>query len=328
MWAGVALTGPHLVIQHGARTIPLEGRHWTVGRSADNIIVIDEVSISRKHAMLQRMEGDVQDQLFLIDLGSRNGTFVNDRRVTVPTSVRDGDRVRFGLVECTFHWPGGVRPETMAIEGSVTSLVHTRRLISVMVIDIRDYTGLTRRTDEQVLSQMMAEWFRLIDGIVRTTGGYIDKYIGDAVMAVWFHGEDRVASQDLLRIARALDAINLATRTLQTTFDLAAPIRIAAGVNTGYAVIGNTGTSDRPDYTALGDTVNAAFRIESATRTLGKEIAFGEATWQHLRALLGDHDGETLFVPRTIEPKGYDAPLPVYTIDFPEITTLLARIDR
>jgi adenylate cyclase len=322
------LTSPHLVIHHGARTIPLDGRHWTVGRSADNLIVIDDVSISRKHAMLQRMEGDVQDQLFLIDLGSRNGTFVNERRVTVPTSVRDGDRVRFGLVECTFHWPGGVRPDTMVVEGPATSFVQMRRLISVMVVDIRDYTGLTRRTDEQVLSRVMAEWFRLIDGIVRTTGGYIDKYIGDAVMAVWFHGEDKVAAEDLLRIARALDAVSLATKTLQPTFELAAPIRIAAGVNTGYAVIGNTGTADRPDYTALGDTVNAAFRIESATRTLGKDVAFGDATWQHLRPLLADPDAASLFAARTIEPKGYDAPLPVYIIDFPEITALLARIDR
>jgi adenylate cyclase len=322
------LNGPHLEIHHGGRLIPLDGRHWTVGRSADNVIVIDEVSISRKHAMLQRMEGDVQDQLFLIDLGSRNGTFVNDRRVTVPTSVRDGDRVRFGLVECSFHWPDGVRPETMVATGPETSFAQMRRLISVMVVDIRDYTGLTRRTDEQVLSRVMAEWFRLIDGIVRTTGGYIDKYIGDAVMAVWFHGSDPVAPQDLVGITRALDAVSLATSTLQPMFDLPSPIRIAAGVNTGYAVIGNTGTAERPDYTAIGDTVNAAFRIESATRTLGKDVAFGEPTWQHLRPLLGDAESAALFTARTIEPKGYDAPLPVYSIDFPEITRLLERIDR
>jgi adenylate cyclase len=198
-----------------------------------------------------------------------------------------------------------------------------RRLISVVVIDIRDYTGLTRRTDEQVLSRVMAEWFRLIGGIVHAAGGYIDKYIGDAVMAVWFHGQDRVEPQDLLRVARALASINAATLTLHETFALPVPIRIAAGVNTGFAVMGNTGTADRPDYTALGDTVNAAFRIESATRGLAKEIAVGESTWEQLRALVGDD----LFERRTIEPKGYDEPLVVYAADFANLTPLLTRVD-
>jgi adenylate cyclase len=318
------LTGPHLVIHVGARTIALEGQHWTVGRSADNFIVIDEVSISRKHAMLQRLE---DNHLYLIDLGSRNGTFVNDHRVMIPTPIRDGDHIRFGVVECTFHWPGELRPETMIAEGPATSLLQVRRLISVVVIDIRDYTGLTRRTDEQALSRVMAEWFRLIGGIVHTAGGYIDKHIGDAVMAVWFHGQDRVEPQDLLRVARALDAINAATLTLHHIFDLPSPIRIAAGVNTGFAVIGNTGTAQRPDYTALGDTVNAAFRIESATRTLAKDIAIGESTWEQLRAIVGDADAHGLFERRTIEPKGYDEPLVVYTIDFTDIAALLGRVD-
>lgn len=270
--------------------------------------------------MLQRTE---DNQVYLIDLGSRNGTFVNDRRVAVPTTVRDGDRLRFGLVECTFHWPGVSRPETMIIEGPVTSLLQVRRLISVVVIDIREYTALTRRTDEQVLSRLMADWFRHVGGIVQTTGGYIDKHIGDAVMAVWFHGQDRVDPHDVVRIARALNAIHRVTSSLHETYALPNALRIGAGVNTGYAVIGNTGTADRPDYTALGDTVNAAFRLESATRPLSKDIAIGESTWELLRQLVGD-DG---FEGQTLEVKGYDQPLVVYTTDFPALDALLGRID-
>jgi adenylate cyclase len=259
----------------------------------------------------------------VIDLGSRNGTFVNDRRVSVPTTVRDGDQIRFGMVECTFHWPGALRPETMMLQGDATSLLQVRRLISVLVVDIRDYTIMTRRTDEQVLSRLMADWFRQVDAIVHRAGGYIDKHMGDAVMAVWFHAQDRVDPQGLLPVVRALDAINRATLTLHETFSLPLPIRIAAGINTGFAVISNTGTAEHPDYTALGDTVNAAFRIESATRTLSKEVAVGETTWEHLRPLIGDDP----FTRRIIEPKGYDEPLPVYAIDFPEITDLLCRLD-
>jgi adenylate cyclase len=312
------LTGPHLVVHTGTRTIPLDGQTWTVGRAAESGIVIDDASISRKHAMLQKTE---DNQVYLIDLGSRNGTFVNDRRVTVPTTVRDGDKLRFGVVECTFHWPGVFRPDTMVVEGPTgpaTSLLQVRRLISVVVIDMREYTALTRRTDEQVLSRLMAEWFRQIGGIVQTTGGYVDKYIGDAVMAVWFHGQDRVEGQDVLKIARALTAIHRVTSTLHETFALPTALRIGAGVNTGYAVIGNTGTADRPDYTALGDTVNAAFRLESATRPLAKDIALGESTFEHLRTAAGDH----LFERHTLDIKGYDQPMVVYTIDFAALGTL------
>jgi adenylate cyclase len=314
------LTGPHLVVHTGARTIPLAGQHWTVGRAAESGIVIDDASISRKHAMLQRTE---DNQVYLIDLGSRNGTFVNDRRVTVPTTVRDGDKLRFGLVECTFYWSEVWRPETMVVEGPATSMLQVRRLITVVVIDIREYTSLTRRTDEQVLSRLMAEWFRQVGGIVATTGGYVDKYIGDAVMAVWFHGQDRVDAQDMVRIARALSAIHTATSLLHETFELPTPLRIGAGVNTGFAVIGNTGTADRPDYTALGDTVNAAFRLESVTRRIAQDIAIGEATWDHLRTLAGDD----LFERHMLDVKGYDDPMAVFAAPFGAIHSLLQRLD-
>jgi adenylate cyclase len=313
--------GPHLVVHAGERAVSLDaGRHWTVGRSSDNQILIDDVSISRRHALLQRLE---DGEVYLIDLGSRNGTFVNDRRVSVPTIVRDGDRLRFGAAECTFHWPGVARSDTIMPQGPDTSLLQIRRLISVVVIDIRDYTGLTRRTDEQVLSQVMAEWFQRVGAIVQRAGGHVDKYIGDAVMAVWFHGQGLVDPMDMLRIVRALDAINGQTALLHTTFGLPSPVRVGAGVNTGFAVTGNTGTSDRPDYTAIGDTVNAAFRLESATKTLGKDVAVGDATWAHMQVVVS---GDDLFERRTIEMKGYEAPVVAYVAEFAALGALLQRI--
>jgi len=173
-----------------------------------------------------------------------------------------------------------------------------------------------------VLSRVMAEWFRQIGGIVHAAGGHVDKYIGDAVMAVWFHGQDRVEPHDMLRIVRALHAMNVATLSLHETFGLPSPVRIGAGVNTGFAVLGNTGSVERADYTALGDTVNAAFRLESATRPLGKDVAVGEATWEQMRPVVGDD----LFERRTIEVKGYDEPMVVYAAHFAEIAALLQRL--
>jgi adenylate cyclase len=151
----------------------------------------------------------------------------------------------------------------------------------------------------------------------------VDKYIGDAVMAVWFHGQDLVDPMDMLRIVRALDAINSQTARLHTTFGLPSPVRVGAGVNTGFAVTGNTGTSDRPDYTAIGDTVNAAFRLESATKALGTDVAVGDGAWTHLQVVIADND---LFERRTIEMKGYEAPVVAYVAEFAAIGVWLQSI--
>ena len=80
-------------------------------------------------------------------------------------------------------------------------------------------------------------------------------------MAVWTHDHPEQVGADILRVLRAV--INVATAEISQMLALPAPLRIETGVNTGLAILGGT------DYTALGDTVNAAFRLESATKGMG-----------------------------------------------------------
>ena len=95
-------------------------------------------------------------------------------------------------------------------------------------------------------------------------------------MAVWFHDEDGLSDSHMLRPLEAALAIHRATMRLNQEFILPFPLRIGAGLNTGYAMVGNTGSAGSADYTALGDTVNAAFRLESATKDIGCDVAIGE----------------------------------------------------
>jgi len=81
-------------------------------------------------------------------------------------------------------------------------------------------------------------------------------------MAVWFHGTEEVKSTEMIPIFQALKDLHEVTRKLNKTYPLPFPLRVGAGVNTGYAMVGNSGSSERSDYTTLGDTVNAAFRLE------------------------------------------------------------------
>lgn len=318
-------SGPYVVLhtESGNRQLSLVGSNcWTVGRSDDNNLVLPDRWISRNHAMIQVMEtGD----FYLIDLGSRNGSFVNGRRVSVPVTLRDGDLLTFGQTELRFRCPidGDVSsPEQTTGESdmTVTAALHLRRLISVMVVDIRDFTVMTRQVEEKVLSESIGTWFRCAGKIIGEHGSWVDKYIGDAVMAVWIHGPEGVDSEAMLQILRAIGALAKMTGELHKQFPLPFPLRIGAGLNTGYAMVGNTGTGDRPDYTAIGDTVNAAFRFESSTKQLGLDVAVGEATYKYL-ARIGNPDN--LFSRYSVNMKGYEVPIVTHATTFSDLNRFL-----
>lgn len=272
--------------------------------------------------MLQRME---TGEFYLIDLGSRNGSFVNGRRVSVPVTLHNGDHLTFGQTELDFYCPA---PEQMtdsslamdSQEFTATATLHVRRLISVLVVDIRDFTVMTRQLDEKILSEAIGTWFRRAGDIIREYGSWVDKYIGDAIMAVWIHGAQGVSHEEMIRISRALSALHKMTSHLHEQYPLPFPLRVGAGLNTGYAMVGNTGTGDRPDYTALGDTVNAAFRLESSTKQIGMDVAFGETTYKYL---IDSGVGSNLFKQHTVTLKGYDTPNVTYAGSFDDLDTFL-----
>jgi adenylate cyclase len=293
---------------------------WTVGRSDDNNFVLSDRWISRNHAMLQCTEtGD----FYLIDLGSRNGSFVNGRRVSIPVTLRNGDHLTFGQTELEFHCPSNTRNSDFSQgneKETITSALHVRRLMSVMVVDIRDFTVLTRQLDEKILSAVIGTWFRQSGNIIRQSGSWVDKYIGDAVMAIWFHGSQEISSEETLNILQAASALHKMTSALSKQYPLPFPLRIGTGLNTGYAMVGNTGSGDRPDYTAIGDTVNAAFRLESSTKQIGLDIALGEDTYRYLPGL-GEH--EIGFKQHTVHLKGYESPTVTYAGTYADLDNFL-----
>jgi adenylate cyclase len=275
--------------------------------------------------MLQRME---TGEFYLIDLGSRNGSFVNGRRVSVPVTLQNGDKLTFGQTELEFYAPTVEHVVESSANGdsqefTATATLHVRRLISVLVVDIRNFTVMTRQIDEKVLSEVIGTWFRCAGDIIREYGSWVDKYIGDAVMAVWIHGAQGVSHEEMVRIAQALSALHKMTSRLHERYPLPFPLRIGAGLNTGYAMVGNTGTGDRPDYTALGDTVNAAFRLESSTKQMGTDVALGESTYEYLTK---SGIGVDLFEQQTVILKGYDISTVTYAGTFDDLESFLNSV--
>jgi len=262
------------------------GGTWTVGRSDRAAIVLNNPWISRMHALIQRLEAN---EFYVIDLGSRNGTFVNGRRVTVPVRLHHRDDLMFGETRMQFTYDGSrvavpLKPELAAEWDRVTSQMKVRCLITVVVMDLRDFTPLVRQVPEELLAQVVGTWFRQAGDILQRYGSRVDKYIGDAVMAVWLHPQNTPHPYDLLRILKAVLAIQKTTANLHLQYPLPFPLRMGTGINTGFAMVGNTGSGHRPEYTAIGDTVNLAFQLEAATRTLGFDLLVGDTTHSHLEA--------------------------------------------
>jgi adenylate cyclase len=315
----------YLVLQadSGTRRFALvEGKCWTVGRGEENNIVIKDRCLSRNHAMLQSTEGGY----YLIDMGSSNGTFVNGRRVNIPVIIHNGDTITFGQTELKFFQPqpdgaGSLSEDDGILDGTVTSILHVRKLMSVMVIDMRNYTVLTRQMDENLLSEVMTTWFRNAGHIIRRYGSWVDKYIGDAIMALWFHNSETVSKQEIMNILHALNDINRMTKTLSNRYPLPFELKVGAGLNTGYGMVGNAGSSSQPDYTALGDTVNSAFRLETITKEIGAEIAIGADTYQYIEPILGSM---RVFKQCSVKLKGYEQRSITYATKFSVLDKFLS----
>jgi adenylate cyclase len=294
---------------------------FRVGRSEKNNLVLVDDLASRTHAMLQC----ANDGVYITDCGSSNGTFVNGARISSPLILRSGDQIKIGHKVLIFRERGlqEVQMADTANDLASTRIVFSQSLITVLVADIRNFTGLARKIEPSRLAQIAGSFFREAGKLLQERGAWTQKYIGDAVLAIWQH------EQDLLSIAELSAAIDSQWRLaqvaagLQAQFGLDAPVRIGAGINTGWASLGNVGSLASSDYTAMGDVVNLAFRLESATKEIGYDLAIGQGAYD---LLLNAGVGSEMFERYALKLKGYDEPSTVYAARLAAVPTLLQRL--
>jgi adenylate cyclase len=299
------------LIGASGRKFPLVGAEtWAIGRGEGCAVLLDSRSVSRLHALIQRRN---RGDHYLVDLGSRNGSFVNGRRVSLPIRLRDRDRLVFAEQELTFRNPAETSGRPISQQEPSTRNVPTEALqalslATIVVTDIRDFTPLSRNISEALLSQTIGTWFLRVGQAAERWGSWAQQYIGDAVMAVWVHRNKASVCADLEHVLRAVCEFNRSTGEISRTLPLPNPLRIGAGINTGPVMLGGT------DYTALGETVNAAFRLEAATKTVGLSVVFGEGTfaaWAELQT--------TPFRRYEVQLKGYEVPTTARAISFEDL---------
>lgn len=141
-----------------------------------------------------------------------------------------------------------------------------RREITVMFADVVSFTTLADEREPEVAVAILNELFTIITEIVFQHGGIIDKFIGDCAMALW--GAPEGHPDDARRAVRAAEAVLrwLEVGNARWKKQLGRDIELAIGIHTGVAVVGNIGSEKRMEYTAIGDAVNVAARLERLAR--------------------------------------------------------------
>jgi adenylate cyclase len=156
--------------------------------------------------------------------------------------------------------------ELITAAGGGVELGGVLQPVTVLFADIRNFTPLSEHMDAHEVVKLLNEFFTAMTGVILDGGGTLDKYIGDCVMALF--GAPIPAADDTQRAVQA--AIHMQREVAR----LNGKIRIGVGLHTGRAVVGNIGSEQRLQYTAIGDTVNVAARLVS--RALPGQIVVSE----------------------------------------------------
>jgi len=182
---------------------------------------------------------------------------------------------------------------------SLLKLGGEKKRCTFLFTDVRGFTAMSESMEPEQVTKIMNEALTIQSDAVKKYGGMIDKYIGDAMFAIF---------NAPLDLDNHEQAAVMCAKEIQDNFRSSdVGVEIGVGVNTGEAVIGNCGSSTRFDYTAIGSAVNIAARCESSCKTVGKDLIIAEETAKNC--------GFELKSLKPIEVKGISKPLKIFTLE-------------
>ena len=155
-------------------------------------------------------------------------------------------------------------------------LENERKKVVILFSDIRGFTSLSEKMDPEEVVNMLNVYFERMSSVIKENGGMIDKFVGDAIMAVF--GVPYERDDDVMRALRS--ALRMREELEKLREELGMDIDNGIGLHYGEVIVGNIGASFRWDYTCIGDTVNTASRIESLTRKLNRPILVSETIYE------------------------------------------------
>lgn len=192
-------------------------------------------------------------------------------------------------------------------EDYVAAGVGTKETVSILFSDIRGFTVLSETNPAETVVEILNYYLSRMTDVIHHHHGTVDKFIGDAIMAIW--------GAPIKSGTHAIDAVNAAiemrNKMQEVNNWLAArnlpQLEIGAGINTGEVILGSIGSEQKADYTVIGDNVNLASRLEGITKTYGCNIIISETTYQQIA-----NDIPCLLVDM-VRVKGKQKPIKIYT---------------
>jgi len=246
---------------------PIQGS-CSVGRTDANTIVLNSPKVSRRHALIHLQN---IGELWLIDFGSSNGTFLNKRRIHHPIRLSDGDQITIGDQVFKLR-----QPLAISEEHKTAIMQRTLREIEnvpcwLLVADIRGFTPLSRQMQSEDLDLLLGGWIFACKEMIENHHGIINKYLGDGFLA--YCPEATTTPQEIADVIYALKELQ---RKEWPQFRFV--------VHFGPVAIG--GVASMGEESLMGGEVNLIFRLEKLAGSLGEPCCLSETAHTKLNGLV------------------------------------------
>ncbi len=168
--------------------------------------------------------------------------------------------------------------DQMIKAGDTPKLGGEERELTVWFSDIAGFTSISESLKPHELVEFLNQYFDAMTSIVKQYGGFVDKYVGDAIIAVF--GAPQHDPDHALHAVQSALACDKRLKELEDSFNLPGNLKVSAriGINTGMMLVGNIGSSNRLNYTIMGDAVNLAARLEGVNKMYGTSIMASDTT--------------------------------------------------
>jgi adenylate cyclase len=195
----------------------------------------------------------------------------------------------------------------------LTTLGGVRKSVAILFSDLRNFTTMTEQADSAQLVAQLNEYFTGMVKRIFDSKGTLDKFIGDAIMAVWGEVQSEGPAQDVRRAVTAALQMQAALAELNTRWESRGirTFQMGIGINYGPVIVGNigaTGATEKMELTVIGDPVNIASRLEGLTKEYGVELLLGESAADLVA------DAFHLQLVDLVRLKGKTQPIRVYTV--------------
>jgi adenylate cyclase len=258
------ISAPWLQSQSGERTFI--GDSCQIGRGPNNSVTLHSEKVSRRHAIVHAQG---QNEFWLIDLGSANGTYLNGRRVSQPTRLSDSDVITIADYRLQFFHPEQSRPaETDTANKTIQEIRNLN--LWMLLADVESGTVMVQRTPEEA-PRVMGRWLASCKQVIDQNGGTINKFLGDGFFAYWIEKEGTAAA-----VAKTIETFKQAQETGDPRFRVV--------VHFGKVFVG--GAANMGEDSLMGNEVNFVFRVEKLAAKLVQHRLLTEAASKQLGSIV------------------------------------------